>query len=269
MSNKHLDDDFYGSDDYDIVNNNNNNKDKDNGSREAERSKGKIYPMGYRDGLEDGKNQTLQIGFNDGLKEGVIYGYNWSLLLGAVSSVDVFFHHNKHFANEHTSKLDDLITSLRVLIDSKLASPSVDVLKQKFMVYEHIDQPTIVTKTKKSSNFDGCCGGSQNDDGCCKQVEEKEENTKSSCCSTLESCSTTTTTTTTTNQDDQLQQQLQQKQQSNLDEKIQKEFEEEKEFIRFRLECIEAINKCGLKGEQIINDCLTKKMTVKFGSSSY
>ncbi|GAM21289.1 hypothetical protein SAMD00019534_044640 [Acytostelium subglobosum LB1] len=169
------DDDFYGDDDDHTSQMNN---------REAIRSQSNIFPLGYQDGIEIGKEQTLQRGFNAGLTEATLIAYKWSLLLGLISSMDVFYHHNKQFANtEHTPKLQDMENRLKTILNQHCSTPSIDLLKSKFIGYTHVDE---VETTNKRSNG-SCCSDSNNNnnnngnncneangDSCCKSEQKQQ-----------------------------------------------------------------------------------------------
>jgi flagellar biosynthesis/type III secretory pathway protein FliH len=43
--------------------------------------------LGYRDGVEEGKNSSVQEGFNEGYREAAIAGFNWGVARGITRSV--------------------------------------------------------------------------------------------------------------------------------------------------------------------------------------
>ncbi|KAK5581143.1 hypothetical protein RB653_001171 [Dictyostelium firmibasis] len=194
---KYQEDDFYGSDDH--YDHNEENKKIDYlSNKDLDRSIQRITPIGYTDGLEIGKELTLQRGFNEGFKEASEISYKWSLLLGLVSSVDVFFHHNKQFVEESkdTTILGKLVEKINKLIKEHCCSPSIEQLKEEFLNFKDIsindkhqtitehgcckdnsstEKATITTKSCKNDDSNkkssGCCGGS-----CEKEKEKEKEN---------------------------------------------------------------------------------------------
>ncbi|EFA80279.1 hypothetical protein PPL_07107 [Heterostelium album PN500] len=175
-------DDFYGDDDHDI----------NMFSNDAIRSQNNIFPIGYQDGLEDGKNQTLQRGFNEGLKESSEIAYKWSLLIGAISSLDVFYHHNKSMVSEEQSKLitslEDMQSRLKAILNLHCSPPTIDMLKVKFNNYSHTDTTEsdlsahLSKATITSNKVDSCCKSSSSssccedgdDSGCCGGSNNKQ-----------------------------------------------------------------------------------------------
>jgi len=43
--------------------------------------------LGYRDGVEEGKNSSVQEGFDEGYREAAIAGFNWGVARGITRSV--------------------------------------------------------------------------------------------------------------------------------------------------------------------------------------
>jgi flagellar biosynthesis/type III secretory pathway protein FliH len=42
--------------------------------------------LGYRDGVEEGKNSSVQEGFDEGYREAAIAGFNWGVARGITSA---------------------------------------------------------------------------------------------------------------------------------------------------------------------------------------
>ncbi|KYQ96850.1 hypothetical protein DLAC_04156 [Tieghemostelium lacteum] len=168
-------DDFYGEDENSSFNQ------EYLPNKESDRELKKITPIGYQDGLEIGKEITLQKGFNDGFKEGADTGYKWSLLIGLISSIDVFYHQNKNLNSNTTAitKLDDLVNRLNIIVKDKTSPPSIELLKSKFKSYkvdgeeEFEREGNCMNNTISTSadNNSGCCGGSgsRGSTTCCKE----------------------------------------------------------------------------------------------------
>ncbi|EFA78026.1 hypothetical protein PPL_08671 [Heterostelium album PN500] len=118
-------------------------------------------------------------GFNEGLKESSEIAYKWSLLIGAISSLDVFYHHSKSMVIEEQSKLitslEDMQSRLKAILNLHCSPPTIDMLKVKFNSYSHTettesDLSTHLSKTTiTSNNVDSCCSSCEDgdDSGCC------------------------------------------------------------------------------------------------------
>ncbi|KAN0047643.1 hypothetical protein ACTA71_002027 [Dictyostelium dimigraforme] len=273
---KYQEDDFYGSDDH---HDNDESKKIDYlSNKDLDRSIQKIAPIGYTDGLEIGKELTLQRGFNEGFKEASEISYKWSLLLGLVSSVDVFFHHNKQFVGElkDTSILSNLVDKINRLIKEHCSSPSIEQLKEEFLNFKDIsinekDQATSTengcckatststsststsTKSCKNEEFEQieCCGNGSCEKEIKKEGEKGEDD--SGCCgggnSNDEGCCKSKNNTEETNKQVEKFQFIINKMGGQLFEELSKE-------------CVDTISSFGLDGQGMLNDCLSKKFRV-------
>lgn len=56
-------------------------------SMEWQSRRKQFYNIGYRDGLQEGKEATVQEGFNHGFKQSLRVGYNWGLVRGVSSAL--------------------------------------------------------------------------------------------------------------------------------------------------------------------------------------
>lgn len=75
--------------------------------REWEAREANFWNSGYKDGLEKGRNETIQSGFNIGFKHGAAQGFAWGQARGAISTLQAF-------AGQlpgTSSKLDAIFTS--------------------------------------------------------------------------------------------------------------------------------------------------------------
>lgn len=63
---------------------------RDELAREWDLRREQHYNSGYREGLDQGKEETLQQGFDSGFAQGCAAGYEWGLLQGATSTLRVF-----------------------------------------------------------------------------------------------------------------------------------------------------------------------------------
>ncbi|KAM9978592.1 hypothetical protein ACTFIY_012340 [Dictyostelium cf. discoideum] len=261
---KYQEDDFYGSDDH--FENDEIKKVDYLSNKDLDRSIQKIAPIGYTDGLEIGKELTLQRGFNEGFKEASGISYKWSLLLGLVSSVDVFFHNNKQTMFDQESKdtsiLSNLVDKINRLIKEHCSSPTIEQLKEEFLNFKDISindttstsaaatTTELSTKSCKNEESD-CCGNGS----CEKEVENEkceqgdDDDDDSGCCGG--------------NTNDQ----------GCCKSKNNKKEEETKQLEKFQFiidkmggqlfdelskECVDTISSFGLDGQKMLNDCLSK-----------
>jgi hypothetical protein len=82
--------------------------------------------LGYRDGVEEGKNSSVQEGFNEGYREAAIAGFNWGVARGITRSVLKpfpplpFFH---FFQNVHCPLSDSHVQSFATVFTAAAAFP--------------------------------------------------------------------------------------------------------------------------------------------------
>ncbi|KAF2073078.1 hypothetical protein CYY_005604 [Polysphondylium violaceum] len=259
------DDDFYGND-----------NDTDQlaylSNKESDRQVQQIFPIGYQDGLEIGKEITLQRGFNEGFIQGSTVAYRWSQLLGLISSLDVFFHHNKQYVPENvdSSILESLVEKINSIIKDKCSPPSIDDLKFRFINFQEEKENVVVNTTATSS----CCSkdGNNSTNGCCKD----DNNDKTACCSSgidINSlklndngqdqddddqccgggsdkegcCKSSSSSTTTKATPPAIAKEPYQITLNQIQDAL---------FHQIAKECVMTITKMGLDGEQLLQDCL-------------
>lgn len=75
--------------------------------REWELRREQHYNGGYREGLDQGKEKTIQQGFDSGFRQGCIAGYEWGLLQGAASTLGVFAEQMQSISISEASALAD------------------------------------------------------------------------------------------------------------------------------------------------------------------
>ncbi|KAN0041316.1 hypothetical protein ACTFIV_003854 [Dictyostelium citrinum] len=298
MDNKqsnYQEDDFYGSDDH--YDNDESKKIDYLSNKDLDRSIQKIAPIGYTDGLEIGKELTLQRGFNEGFKEASEISYKWSLLLGLVSSVDVFFHHNKQFVQESkdTTILSNLVDKINRLIKEHCSSPSIEQLKEEFLNFKDIsidDKYQSITSTSTSTE-NNCCKANTSSsttttttttsaaEVSTKSCKDKESKRSTECCGGNGSCEKEKENEKCEQDDDVSGGGCCGGSNSTNDEGCCKsknnKKEETKESEKFHFiidkmggqlfeelskECVDTISSFGLDGQKMLNDCLAKKFRV-------
>lgn len=91
---------------------------------------------GFRDGVEEGKNKTIQIGFNVGFQQGMQLGYEWGLLQGGLKTLEAYIDEipDKQAAvRELMAQVSEIPpkvasqSSFRRLLQSPFLSPPVSV----------------------------------------------------------------------------------------------------------------------------------------------
>ncbi|KAF9435172.1 F-actin-capping protein [Entomortierella beljakovae] len=128
---------------------------------------------GYREGIEEGKEGTLQQGFNQGWAEGVNYGYELGRLRGLISNA-LFTNVNDKEA--WIKKASDLV---KELID-------LDIDK----VFDKAFFDDGRSKKSSAAKSTGCCeGSSSKKESCCKN--DTTTTTSSDCSSSTPASSTT------------------------------------------------------------------------------
>jgi hypothetical protein len=82
--------------------------------------------LGYRDGVEEGKNSSVQEGFDEGYREAAIAGFNWGVARGITRSafnhspLPPFFH---FFQNVHCPLSDFHVQSFALVFTAAAAFP--------------------------------------------------------------------------------------------------------------------------------------------------
>ncbi|EGC38816.1 hypothetical protein DICPUDRAFT_28038 [Dictyostelium purpureum] len=270
MNRNNSSDDFFGSD----------NEDGDYSlNNDLNRTVQRISPIGYSDGLEIGKEKTLQRGFNEGFKQASEQSYKWSLLLGLVSSVDVFFHHNKQFANgKDTSVLGDLVDKINKVIKEQCSSPTIEELKAQFFNFKDERTTTTTTNTTSTSeneSIDSCCKSNNiqkdkccGDEGTCK-TDNKSNMANDNCCGgdNKGSCDSNKT-----NEEDSgccggsgNDEGCCKSNKTNENELKEFKFVIEmggQLFEDLSKECVSTISSFGLDGQNMLDNCLAKKFRV-------
>jgi len=276
------DDDFYGND-----NDTTNHQYLSN--KESDRQAQKIFPIGYQDGLEIGQEITLQRGFNEGFVQGSTIAYRWSQLLGLISSLDVFFHHNKQYIPDNVDSriLESLVEKINSIIKDKCAPPSIGDLKSFFMSFKDDDSDlettTTTSKTNSNSNSSCCkkdgsdtetnsCGGNSETD-CCKSnlidndIIDSDDNDdiNDKCCGGNDGqdsgcCKSNTTNSLSSLSLNDNQSTITTTTTSTTKSKETKRITmdqiQDELFQQVCRECVETIIKMGLDGKQLLKDCL-------------
>ncbi|KAM9942976.1 hypothetical protein ACTFIT_006371 [Dictyostelium discoideum] len=271
---KYQEDDFYGSDEH--FENDEIKKVDYLSNKDLDRSIQKIAPIGYTDGLEIGKELTLQRGFNEGFKEASGISYKWSLLLGLVSSVDVFFHNNKQTMFDQESKdtsiLSNLVDKINRLIKEHCSSPTIEQLKDEFLNFKDIsindkDQTTTSTSTelptKSCKNEESeCCGNGS----CEKEVEnekcEDDDDDSDGCCGGGGNTNDQGCCKSKNNKEEEEETKQLEKFQFIIDKMGGQLFDE------LSKECVDTISSFGLDGQKMLNDCLSKNFIKSSSSNS-
>ncbi|KAF8957670.1 hypothetical protein BGZ46_002104 [Entomortierella lignicola] len=132
---------------------------------------------GYREGIEEGKEGTLQEGFNQGWSEGVHYGYELGRLRGLISPLIEYLkststwppNNNNNGSDNQLNKIQDKeawINKANKLVRELIDLDIDNVFDKAFFDDKSHTSKTLSTDSTKS----GCCGGSSslNNDSCCK-----------------------------------------------------------------------------------------------------
>ncbi|KAG0027815.1 hypothetical protein BGZ81_005269 [Podila clonocystis] len=162
---------------------------------------------GYREGIEEGKEGTLQEGFNQGWSEGVQYGHELGRLRGLISPLLEYVQSSAEKSTSICGSKQISPEYLRQWIEQATAVVKelveLDIAKVFDKAYfddgrgpkstQSSEESTSANKSKSSE--DGCCGGSKKGaqgDSCCKSkttpspsvVAEEVENevSGSGCC---------------------------------------------------------------------------------------
>ncbi|KAG0051142.1 hypothetical protein BGZ83_004044 [Gryganskiella cystojenkinii] len=134
---------------------------------------------GYLEGIEEGKESTLQEGFNQGWSEGVQYGHELGRLRGLISPLLEYI--------LSTASPKDLLRSLNSDDKTSWIQKATDLIKElveldiaKVFDKAYFDDgrgPSASSKAdSKASKMDsGCCGGSKTGSGSCCKDESNEE----------------------------------------------------------------------------------------------
>ncbi|GJJ68823.1 hypothetical protein EMPS_01169 [Entomortierella parvispora] len=192
------DDDIWGDDD-------NVSYDRSIAEREWSRLHENFGNSGYLEGIEEGKESTLQDGFNQGWSEGVQYGHELGRLRGLISPLLEYIQSSSRGASNTSST--DLLRSLDETQQKTWIQTASDLVKElieldiaKVFDKAYFDDglgPNSTSKTQQQTTDSGCCGGSSSKSGnesCCKSDNkgDKEESAipqKSGCCSKPSSAS--------------------------------------------------------------------------------
>eukprot|EP01112_Ceratiomyxa_fruticulosa_P014750 TRINITY_DN4255_c0_g2_i1.p1 TRINITY_DN4255_c0_g2~~TRINITY_DN4255_c0_g2_i1.p1 ORF type:complete len:318 (-),score=81.12 TRINITY_DN4255_c0_g2_i1:158-1111(-) len=140
----------------------------------------KFGTEGLREGIDEGKNHTLQGAFNKGFHFGAKGGVVWGELLGIFDSLLKFYSVYPDLCSKETfSKIKETSSELKLLLSEK----SED-LQSSLTLFSNTETDahsfTQKTSTTKQPNFSqGCCGG---DTECCQANEATSDCESESCC---------------------------------------------------------------------------------------
>ncbi|CAG8471695.1 2510_t:CDS:2 [Ambispora gerdemannii] len=179
--------DVWASDEEENVANTAVTYDKKIAEREWERMNEIYGNVGYKDGIEEGKENTLQRGFDVGYAEGARFGVEFGRLRGHY--IGVLFTGYRSLMND-LSKLtyDDVFTKDYFLLnyngDTKTLKDRDDIITKDFNVQEnsttkcsckHLDDKQQKRQLHQNDNFIGCCQGDQEkceNCACCDSEEQ-------------------------------------------------------------------------------------------------
>ncbi|KAG0316753.1 hypothetical protein BGZ99_006713 [Dissophora globulifera] len=142
--------------------------------REWDRLHDTFGNTGYREGIEEGKEGTLQQGFNQGWSEGVEYGHALGQLRGLISPVLEYLRSPSSTALSNSSSTlqnpedkDAWIKRATVLVQELVELDISKVFDKAY--FDDRVQPTAAAAAAASSAVStGCCGGGDGDT-CCKK----------------------------------------------------------------------------------------------------
>ncbi|KAG0221578.1 hypothetical protein B0O80DRAFT_446392 [Mortierella sp. GBAus27b] len=149
---------------------------------------------GYREGIEEGKEETLQQGFDRGWAEGVQYGHDLGRLRGLISPLVEYLGSS---LPSTSSSLFKTAQAKEVWIKkaSELTKELVELDIAKVFDKAYFDdgrKPTTTSKSIPANSAESGCYGGKDKDSCCRGDTVQGEPSSSSP-STGECCSSKTT----------------------------------------------------------------------------
>ncbi|KAF9408923.1 hypothetical protein BGZ94_002146 [Podila epigama] len=153
---------------------------------------------GYREGIEEGKEGTLQQGFNQGWSEGVQYGYELGRLRGLISPLVEYIQSSEQKKTDICSSrqisaqdLEQWIKEATALVKELVELDIAKVFDKAYFddglgpqLIKSTSTPTSdstsgTRQKSDASSSGGCCGGkssgSANKDGCCKSSKDMDQ----------------------------------------------------------------------------------------------
>eukprot|EP00238_Polyblepharides_amylifera_P001395 CAMPEP_0196572462 /NCGR_PEP_ID=MMETSP1081-20130531/2515_1 /TAXON_ID=36882 /ORGANISM="Pyramimonas amylifera, Strain CCMP720" /LENGTH=204 /DNA_ID=CAMNT_0041889797 /DNA_START=594 /DNA_END=1208 /DNA_ORIENTATION=+ len=150
-------DDVWGSSDED---------DKEELIREGRYRERNCWNSGYRDGIDEGKLESVQEGFDIGFPQGATAGYEWGSLRGVISTLQAF-----------SGQLPDIDKMAEeIAIHEKRLSKSTQDTAATAFLESQAQSGTAPPPHASSETADKCCGG-----GACG-ADQTEAPARGSCC---------------------------------------------------------------------------------------
>ncbi|KAK3825949.1 MAG: hypothetical protein J3Q66DRAFT_329012 [Benniella sp.] len=143
---------------------------------------------GYREGIEEGKEGTLQQGFNQGWADGVQYGYELGRLRGLISPLIEYLRSTTPSSSSPFKDLQDKEAWIKKASELTKELVELDIAKVFDKAFFDDGYKSTPSKSTPTNTGSGCCGGSNKESCCQKEAAQGESSSPSSSSSTAKEC---------------------------------------------------------------------------------